>query len=78
MDNVRAKIYKILSDQLGLQEGDVKAESTAKTLGIDSLDTVELIMAIDEEFDIELDDEDLTKLNTVDDLVSYVETKIKK
>ncbi len=76
--DVRTKIYEIVRTQGDLSEGDIKAESTPDTLGLDELDIVEINMAIEETFDIILDEEDFPEWKTVDDLVSYVETKIKK
>ncbi|MBQ8151759.1 MAG: acyl carrier protein [Firmicutes bacterium] len=66
----------IIAEQLGVDEEEVKLETNlAKDLEADSLDAVEIIMAIEDEFDIEVPDEDAEKFATVNDIVSYVEAK---
>ncbi|MDD3225302.1 MAG: acyl carrier protein [Clostridium sp.] len=67
------KVKKIIADQLGLDANEIKIESSfVDDLGADSLDIVELIMALEEEFDIEFPDEDAEKVKTVGDVVSYI------
>ncbi len=76
MADVDAKVKKIISEQLGVPEADVKPESSfVNDLGADSLDTVELVMALEEEFGIEIPDEDAEKITTVGDAVKYIEEK---
>ena len=75
MDNtdVEQRIRKIVAEQLGVNEGDVKNESSfVNDLGADSLDTVELVMALEEEFDCEITDEEAEKINTVQEAIDYV------
>ncbi len=75
MDNtdVEQRIRKIVAEQLGVNEGDVKNESSfVNDLGADSLDTVELVMALEEEFDCEIPDEEAEKINTVQEAIDYV------
>jgi len=68
------RIQKIVMDQLGSIAEEVKPEATlVQDLGADSLDMVELVMAIEEEFNIEIPDEATTSIKTVDDIVKYVE-----
>lgn len=68
------KIKSIISEELGVEEDVIKADSQlADDLGADSLDAVELIMAIEEEFDIEIDDASATKIKTVQDIADYLE-----
>ena len=68
------KIKAIIVDELGVDAGDVNPSSSlAEDLGADSLDAVELIMAIEEEFDIEIPDEVAGGMKTVQDLISYIE-----
>ena len=75
--DVEAKVKEIIIDQLGVDEGQVKAEASfIDDLGADSLDTVELVMAFEEKFDIEIPDEDAEKMRTVGDAVSYLEQKL--
>ena len=71
------KIKTIIADQLGvkLEEVTLKA-SFVDDLGADSLDTVELIMALEEEFEIEIVDEDAEKIKTVGDIIKYIEGKV--
>ena len=68
------KVKSIIAEELGVEEDAIKADShLADDLGADSLDAVELIMAIEEEFDIEIDDSSATKIKTVQDIVDYLE-----
>ena len=74
---LKDKVNEIIVEQLGVDAGEVKdGASFIDDLGADSLDTVELVMAFEEEFDIEIPDEDAEKLNTVGDAVKYLEEKI--
>jgi len=67
------RIKKIIVDQLGVDEGKITEDSSfIDDLGADSLDIVELIMAFEEEFDIEIPDEDAEKMKTVGDAVKYL------
>jgi len=72
------KIKTIIADELGIEEDTIEVNSNlAEDLGADSLDAVELIMAIEEEFDIEIDDSSATKIKTVQDIVDYLESALK-
>ncbi|MDF2502764.1 MULTISPECIES: acyl carrier protein [Clostridium] len=67
------KVKSIIADQLGLDASEIAMESSfVDDLGADSLDIVELIMALEEEFDIEFPDEDAEKVATVGDVVEYI------
>lgn len=67
------RIKEIIADQLGVEESKVTSEASfVDDLGADSLDTVELVMALEEEFDLEISDEEAEKILTVRDAVSYV------
>ena len=71
------KVKKIVVDQLGVNEADVQIDSTfIDDLGADSLDIVELIMAFEEEFEIEIPDDAAEKIKTVRDAVDYIEKQI--
>lgn len=73
MSNIEERVKKIVAEQLGVKEEDVKAESSfVDDLGADSLDTVELVMALEEEFETEIPDEDAEKLTTVQAAIDYV------
>ena len=70
------KIKSIVVDQLGVDEDQVTEDASfVDDLGADSLDTVELIMAFEEEFDIEIPDEDAQKIKTVKDVIESIESK---
>ena len=70
------KIKSIVVDQLGVDEDQVTEDASfVDDLGADSLDTVELIMAFEEEFDIEIPNEDAQKIKTVKDVIEYIESK---
>ena len=76
MSEVAAKVTKIIVDQLGVSAEEVKPEASfVEDLGADSLDLTELIMAMEEEFDIEIDDDDAQKILKVQDAISYIESK---
>ena len=76
---IEAKIIKIVSDQLNVDEGEINPDSSfVDDLGADSLDTVELVMALEEEFDVEIPDEDAEKMQTVGDVVDYIEEYTRK
>ncbi|NLU53158.1 MAG: acyl carrier protein [Clostridiaceae bacterium] len=67
------KVKEIIVEQLGVDESDVKMESSfIDDLGADSLDIVELIMALEEEFDLEIPDKEAEKITTVGDAVEYI------
>jgi acyl carrier protein len=69
------RIVKIIANQLQIDEGQVIPEASfMDDLGADSLDTVELIMALEEEFDIEIPDSDAEKIRTVQDAIEYMNT----
>jgi acyl carrier protein len=79
MESVEQRVKKIVAEQLGVNEADVKIESTfVDDLGADSLDTVELVMALEEAFDIEIPDEDAEKMTTVADAIKYLESHVPK
>lgn len=75
-EDVFEKVQKIVSDQLGVDEADVKpGASFANDLGADSLDTVELVMALEEEFGIEIPDEAAEGISTVQAAVDFIKEK---
>ena len=78
MADIEVKVKKIISEQLGVPETDVKPESSfVNDLGADSLDTVELVMALEEEFGVEIPDEDAEKIATVQNAIDYINAKAK-
>ena len=75
-DEIFDKVKETVVTCLGVAESDVTMESSfIDDLGADSLDTVELIMAFEEEFDVEIPDEDAQKIKTVKDVIEYIESK---
>jgi len=70
---VEERVKEIIVEQLGVEEDEVNSNSKfIEDLGADSLDTVELVMAFEEEFDLEIPDEDAEKITTVGDAISYI------
>jgi acyl carrier protein len=79
MSNVAERVQAIIVEQLGVDEKEVtESASFIDDLGADSLDTVELVMAFEEEFDLEIPDEDAEEITTVRDAVTYIEEKLSK
>ena len=75
--DVEAKVKEIIVEQLGVDEDQVAPEASfIDDLGADSLDTVELVMAFEEKFDIEIPDEDAEKMRTVGDAINYLKEKL--
>jgi acyl carrier protein len=78
MENIEQRVKKIVAEQLGVNEVDVKNESSfVNDLGADSLDTVELVMALEEEFECEIPDEEAEKITTVQQAVDYIKAHLK-
>lgn len=73
MDNIEQRVRKIVAEQLGANEADIKNDSSfVDDLGADSLDTVELVMALEEEFECEIPDEEAEKITSVQQAIDYV------
>lgn len=71
--NIQDRVYKIIVEQLGVKEEEITNEASfVDDLGADSLDTVELVMALEEEFDTEIPDEEAEKITTVQAAIDYV------
>lgn len=76
-EGMQAKVKQIIVDQLGVDANEVtEAASFVDDLGADSLDTVELVMAFEEEFDVEIPDDDAEKLQTVGQALAYLREKL--
>lgn len=72
--SIEERVKKIIVEQLGVKEDEVKPEASfVEDLGADSLDTVELVMALEEEFDIEIPDKEAEKITTVQSAIDYVQ-----
>ena len=78
MSTVEERVKKIVVEQLGVKEEEVSNESSfVDDLGADSLDTVELVMALEEEFETEIPDEDAEKITTVQQATDYINAHVK-
>ena len=78
MASVEERVKQIIGEQLGVDEAEVTPKASfVDDLGADSLDTVELVMAFEEAFDVEIPDEEAEKIRTVQDAISYVESHAK-
>jgi len=78
MDEVRTKVVDIIANQLGVDKETITpGANVIDDLGADSLDIVELVMALEESFDSEIPDEDAEKIRTVQDILSYLESNLK-
>ncbi|BBO59385.1 acyl carrier protein [Mycoavidus sp. B2-EB] len=78
MDNIEQRVKKIVAEQLGVAEGEIKNESAfVDDLGADSLDTVELVMALEDEFGMEIPDKDAESITTVQQAVDYARANVK-
>lgn len=72
-DDILAKLKPVIADQLGVDEAEVKPDASfTEDLNADSLDLVELIMSLEEQFNIQISDEDAEKITTVDEAVDYI------
>lgn len=75
-EEVKTRVIKIVSEQLGVEADKITEDSNfMEDLGADSLDTVELVMALEDEFDCEIPDEEAEKLKTVGEALSYIDSK---
>jgi len=75
MSNIEERVKKIVAEQLGVKEDIANDASFVDDLGADSLDTVELVMALEEEFECEIPDDEAEKITTVQQAIDYVEKK---
>ncbi len=79
MEKIEQRVKKIVDEQLGVNESEIKNESSfVDDLGADSLDTVELVMALEEEFECEIPDEEAEKITSVQQAIDYVSAHLKK
>lgn len=76
--DIKSQVIDILSNELGVERDKIKLESKiAEDLGADSLDTVELVQVFEEKFKIDIPNEDVAKMRTVDEVIGYINSKIK-
>ena len=77
MSSIEERVKKIVAEQLGVKEEDIQnTASFVEDLGADSLDTVELVMALEEEFETEIPDEDAENITTVQHAIDYIESHL--
>jgi acyl carrier protein len=77
--DIAARVKKIILEKLDVEEADIKEEASfIDSLGADSLDTVEMIMELEDEFDMEIPDEAAEKLSTVGDAIKYIQENVSK
>jgi acyl carrier protein len=78
LSTVLERVTKVIVDRLGVDESEIKMEASFRDdLGADSLDVVELVMELEDEFDMEISDDDAEKIATVGDAVTYIGEKVK-
>ena len=78
-NEIETRVKKIVVEQLGVKEEEVTTDASfVDDLGADSLDTVELVMALEEEFETEIPDEDAEKIITINDAVNYIVNRVEK
>jgi acyl carrier protein len=78
-NNIEERVKKIVAEQLGVDEAQVTNESSfIDDLGADSLDTVEMVMALEEAFEMEIPDEDAEKIQTIQDAINYIKSHVKE
>ncbi len=77
MEDIMERVTKIIVDRLGVEESQVTPDASFKDdLGADSLDVVELVMELEDQFDMEISDEEAEKISTVGDAVNYIKSKL--
>ena len=74
--NVEEKVKSIVSEQLEVAVDSLTIETTFEEIDADSLDIVELVMALEEEFDLEISDQEIEEIKTIGDIVSFIESKV--
>jgi acyl carrier protein len=79
MSTIEERVKKIVAEQLGVKEEEITTDASfVDDLGADSLDTVELVMALEEEFETEIPDEEAEKIETIQDAVNYIKAHVDK
>ncbi len=78
MSTIEERVRKIVEEQLGVKQDDLKNDASfVDDLGADSLDTVELVMALEEEFETEIPDEEAEKITTIQEAIDYINANLK-
>ncbi|MGB9876751.1 MAG: acyl carrier protein [bacterium] len=78
MTDIAEKVRNIVAERLNVNPEEVTLETTFEDLGADSLDVMDLIMELEQEFDIEIPDEDAEKIRTIEDTVNYIQSRLQK
>ncbi|MGB9607349.1 MAG: acyl carrier protein [bacterium] len=78
MTDIVEKVRNIVAERLNVNPEEVTLETTFEDLGADSLDVMDLIMELEQEFDIEIPDEDAEKIRTIEDTVNYIQSRLQK
>ncbi|MBC7327447.1 acyl carrier protein [bacterium] len=76
MTDIAERVRNIVAERLNVNPEEVTLETTFEDLGADSLDVMDLIMELEQEFDIEIPDEDAEKIRTIEDVINYIQTRI--
>ncbi len=75
-EKIKATVIRLIADQAGVAESEIKGDTNLQTdLELDSLDIMDLLLVMEEEFDMQIPDEELSKIQTVNDIVAYIESK---
>ena len=74
--DILAKVKEIIAEQLEISQDNINMETTFEEIDADSLDLVELVMALEEEFDIEISDEEIEKIKTVGDVINHIQSRL--
>jgi acyl carrier protein len=74
MDDIKGRVIKLIADQAGVSEGDITGDTNLQgDLELDSLDIMDLLLVLEEEFELQIPDEELGKIQTVNDIVTYIQ-----
>lgn len=77
-DDVKEKIKNLIADHVGISKKEITCKSTTESLGLDSLDIVELIMGLEEEFNLDIDDNEVENLKSFKEIVGYITDRLEK
>ncbi|MBC7329410.1 acyl carrier protein [bacterium] len=78
MTDIAERVKNIVAERLNVNPEEVTLETTFEDLGADSLDVMDLVMELEQEFDIEIPDEDAEKIRTIEDTINYIQSRLQK
>jgi acyl carrier protein len=78
MTDIAERVRNIVAERLNVNPEEVTLETTFEDLGADSLDVMDLVMELEQEFDIEIPDEDAEKIRTIEDTINYIQSRLQK